>query len=74
MRYLRNTNSQAYSMYNCQEYPKNNTYVPFTNLVTQVQGVGSTPVWQALTQDPITCNEKATIVSPTEVHINFNNS
>eukprot|EP00339_Tiarina_fusa_P019438 CAMPEP_0117064550 /NCGR_PEP_ID=MMETSP0472-20121206/45092_1 /TAXON_ID=693140 ORGANISM="Tiarina fusus, Strain LIS" /NCGR_SAMPLE_ID=MMETSP0472 /ASSEMBLY_ACC=CAM_ASM_000603 /LENGTH=182 /DNA_ID=CAMNT_0004784755 /DNA_START=125 /DNA_END=673 /DNA_ORIENTATION=- len=61
---------EAYNLFNCaDEYPAGTTSEPFTNLVTDVAGVSSSPQWVSKTKDPRICNEHTTITSPTEVAI-----
>mmetsp|Transcript_3149 Transcript_3149/g.3873 ORF Transcript_3149/g.3873 Transcript_3149/m.3873 type:complete len:282 (-) Transcript_3149:50-895(-) len=61
---------EAYNLFNCaNEYPAGTTSEPFTNLVTDVNGVSSTPQWESMTKDPRICNEHTTITNPTEVAI-----
>lgn len=61
---------EAYNLFNCaNEYPAGTTSEPFDNLVTDVNGVSSTPTWVSMTKDPRICNEHTTISGPTSVAI-----
>jgi len=63
---------EAYNLFNCEnQYPANTTSEPFTNLMTDVQGVNSQPQWVSMTKNPRVCNENSEITSPTEVAITW---
>jgi len=62
---------EAYNINDCTEYPVKQTSVVFSKLAVSTQKGPITPVWQALQQQPITCNEHATIQNSAEVTINF---
>ena len=61
---------EAYNLINCaNQYPAGTTSEPFTNIITDVNGITSTPQWVSMTKNPRICNEDTTITSPTEVAI-----
>jgi len=62
---------EAYSISACSDYPKTGVE-PFTNIQLQLDGETVSPVWEAKTQAPITCNEHAKVLSPSAVNILFN--
>jgi hypothetical protein len=62
---------EAYTITDCTEYPQKQTAVVFSKLAISTQKGPITPKWQALQQQPITCNEHATIQNAGEVTINF---
>lgn len=64
---------EAYSLSQCTLYPSTGQ-VKFYDIVVDVSGMGIvSPEWTCLTKDT-TCNEHATVASPSEVAINFDTS
>jgi len=61
---------EAYTISECTDYPKAGV-ISFDNIKVEAGGDTVTPQWEADTQQPITCQEHAKIVSPTEVQIYF---
>lgn len=61
---------EAYDIAECTDYPKVGV-VSFTDIAVQVNGQPVVPTWDPLIQKPITCDEHATVNSPTSVDIYY---
>jgi len=63
---------EAYDIRQCQkDYPKSGNIV-FSNIFVVVDGNKVSAVWEAKTQNPLGCNERAGVASPTQVSISWN--
>jgi len=63
---------EAYDIKECQRnYPRSGNIV-FDNIFVFVDGNKVPAIWETMTQDTITCNERAGVASPTEVSISWN--
>eukprot|EP01116_Phalansterium_solitarium_P001417 TRINITY_DN11213_c0_g1_i1.p1 TRINITY_DN11213_c0_g1~~TRINITY_DN11213_c0_g1_i1.p1 ORF type:complete len:300 (-),score=63.56 TRINITY_DN11213_c0_g1_i1:258-1124(-) len=61
---------EAYNIAKCSDYPSTGTE-NFFNINLELDGKAVTPKWEAKTQSPTTCGERAKVFNATDVSIDF---
>mmetsp|Transcript_7256 Transcript_7256/g.30873 ORF Transcript_7256/g.30873 Transcript_7256/m.30873 type:complete len:289 (+) Transcript_7256:37-903(+) len=68
---------ESYYLFDCTEYPADESSELFTNIVTKVNGTTVTPTWETYNDNPgsfTACDEEAVVDSDTSVEIDFRNT